>query len=87
MLGFTVAEIKGILDHAEGSGGDVTLERYQLSDGQYYKWRILRDWEAWVLAQVAEQAPNGVEKAPAFLRLPVGPRMSNDQLWAKRTLN
>ena len=82
VLGFSLPEIKGILDHAEGSGGDVTMERYELSDGQYYKWRVLRAWEAWVLTQVAEQAPKGAGKVPAFLRLPVGPRMSNGQVWA-----
>jgi integrase len=67
-LGFTLAEIKGILDHAEGAGSDVTRLHYELSDGQHWKWRVVRTWQAWVLRQVARQAPAGQERIPAFLK-------------------
>jgi integrase len=66
LLGFGISDIKAILDHAEGASGDVTRQHYALSDGQHFKWRLMRAWEAWVLAQVAQRA--GKERAlPPFM--------------------
>lgn len=56
-LGMRPSDTKAILDHAEGRGGDVTAARYALHDGQHFKWRLMQDWEAWVLAQIRASRP------------------------------
>jgi integrase len=69
LLGFTTADIKTILDHAEGVAGDVTEDFYILSHGEGAKWKILLAWEKWLLEQIALQS-GGRGKAPAFLDAP-----------------
>lgn len=73
VLRFAHDEIQAVLHHAEGASGDVTLEHYDLSAGLHFKWRVLREWERWLLEQIAVGAP-GSEPMPAFMRPDAGVR-------------
>jgi integrase len=66
LLGFKRTDTKAILDHAEGQSGDVTAQHYALHDGTHFKWDIMRQWQDWVLQQMAARAPQG-QTWPGFL--------------------
>jgi len=71
LLGIPLPDISAILDHAEGRSGNVTAERYALGDRKHFKWRVLIAWETWLLARIAEHAPEGAEvRVPVFLNAP-----------------
>ena len=68
LLKFTKEAIKRVLDHAEGEGGDITAEHYDLSLLLDEKRPTLEMWEAWVLEQIRDAAPDGVGEVPQFMR-------------------
>ncbi len=54
-LGWSLADIKTILDHNEGvASGDVTRESYALGDGTHMKWPIMLRWADLVEASVQQ---------------------------------
>ncbi len=68
LLGFGKSDTKAILDHAEGLSGDVTAMHYALHDGTHFKWRLMKQWETWVLEQISARKP-AQETLPKFLQM------------------
>ena len=54
-LGFSLLDVKSILDHSRGfDPGDVTMQHYALHDGTHFTWRIMRAWADHVEAAYRE---------------------------------
>ena len=68
-LGMALSDVKVVLDHAEGVGGDVTARHYALDEQLALKQQLLQTWEDHLLGLVAARVANGGPR-PRTLLLP-----------------
>lgn len=69
LLGWKLAEIKLILDHSQGLGGDVTAAHYAMHDRSRLTRPLMEEWCEFVLEQTVVQDPDKAGMLPAFLTL------------------